>query len=197
MIVPSADVPALKRAARTEARRRRADRVRSGPPPDPEAMLALLSPLLDRRPGPVAGFWPLRDEIDLRPLLTLLNARGVTVCLPLMVGDGAPLEFHRWAPGDKLVSGDFGVMEPTAEAPSLIPAVLLVPLLAFDRAGRRLGYGGGYYDRTIALLHGSGPVSVVGAGYAAQEVERVPVDPWDQPLDAVLTERELILIEGA
>jgi len=109
----------------------------------------------------VSGFWPMRSEIDPRPILTELGARGHPLCLPVVVGKGRPLVFRAWRPGDALVAGDFGTQVPDAGQPDVVPRVLLVPLLAFDRNGYRLGYGGGFYDRTLAMLRAAGPALAV------------------------------------
>jgi 5-formyltetrahydrofolate cyclo-ligase len=135
----------------------------------------------------VSGVWPLPGEIDLRPLLKELHARGHTVVLPVTPPRGQPLTFRRWRPGDVLVAERFGTMAPTGE--TAVPDFLLVPLLAFDRRGYRLGYGGGYYDRTLAALPRR---FALGFGFAAQEVDAVPVGPTDIRLDAVATERGMI-----
>ena len=139
-------------------------------------------------PGAViAGFWPLQGEIDIRPLLAALHEAGHTLALPHTPPRGQPLTFRRWQPGDTLDPGRFGTRIPTG--PAVIPTVLLVPLLAFDQRGHRLGYGGGYYDRTIAALPG---VATIGCAFAAQQIPAVPSGPTDMPLDRVATERGLI-----
>lgn len=137
----------------------------------------------------VAGYWPVRDEMDVRALLRALCEEGHPVALPVVAGPGRPLRFRRWCPGDMLAMGPFGLSEPPAEAPELTPRVLLVPLLAFDRRGYRLGYGRGYYDRTLGSLRAAGPVVAVGIAFAAQEVAELPSDHFDQRLDWIVTER--------
>jgi 5-formyltetrahydrofolate cyclo-ligase len=145
--------------------------------------------------GPVAAYWPMRSEADPRPALAALHARGVPLALPVVAGRGMPLIFRAWAPGVALVPGGFGVLVP-ADGPPVVPRVLVVPLLAFDRAGFRLGYGGGFYDRTLAALRAAGPVLAVGFAYAAQEVPHVPRTIDDQRLDRIVTETETIRPEG-
>ncbi|MDQ2802964.1 MAG: 5-formyltetrahydrofolate cyclo-ligase [Pseudomonadota bacterium] len=135
----------------------------------------------------VAGFWPIGDEIDIRPLLRGLTARGHPVVLPVTGRRGTALTFRLWQPGDVLIRERFGTMRPTAEERR--PDALIVPLLAFDRRGYRVGYGGGFYDRTLAGLPGA---LTLGAAYAAQEVDRVPVGPLDVRLDTIATEQGLI-----
>jgi len=143
----------------------------------------------------ISAYWPLDDEFDPRPLFLDLHRRGHTVGLPVIVGRGEPLLFRRWRPGMELMQGSFRVMTPPTGEPEVKPATLLVPLLAFDRAGYRLGYGGGFYDRTIAKLRGEDGALAVGVAFAAQEVAAVPRDATDQPLDWIVTEREAMRIE--
>jgi len=142
--------------------------------------------LRDAPPPPgqsVAGFWPMGTEIDIRPLLHALHTRGHPILLPVTPPRGQPLAFRRWRPGDTLQPERFGTAHPIGE--SGVPDLLLVPLLAWDGQGRRLGYGGGYYDRTLASLPGR---RAIGCAYAAQRVAEVPAGPHDMQLDAVATE---------
>ena len=178
---PNDDLAAAKRAARAAALARRAGL-------DPALGRVLGERLLAEMPPPagavVAGFWPMGPEIDIRPLLEALHGRGHRVVLPQTPPRGNPLIFRLWHPGMAMEPERFGTMRPTGEV--LAPDWLLVPLLAFDRVGRRLGYGGGYYDRTLATLPAA---MAVGCGWAAQEVAEVPAGPLDARLDAVATER--------
>jgi 5-formyltetrahydrofolate cyclo-ligase len=135
---------------------------------------------------PVAGFWPIQDEIDIRPLLSALHERGHPLALPVTGRRGEPLIFRAWRPGAPLLPGRFGTSHP--EGAILAPAVFLIPLLAFDRAGNRLGYGGGFYDRTLPL---SPRALRIGCAFAAQELDSVPTGPYDQRLHAVVTEAGL------
>ncbi len=182
--LPSPELIEAKRAARARARALRAGC-------DPGLGAALGEHVLRQCPPPagavVSGFWPMGDEIDIRPLLHALHARGHKIVLPVTPRRGEPLSFRLWRPGEVLVREKFGTMRPSGE--ELAPTFLLVPLLAFDRQGHRLGYGGGYYDRTLVSLPGA---FALGCGYAAQEVDEVPAAPYDARLDAVATERGVI-----
>ncbi|TXH37117.1 MAG: 5-formyltetrahydrofolate cyclo-ligase [Rhodospirillaceae bacterium] len=143
----------------------------------------------------VSGYWPLEGELDVRPLLEKLRGFGHSIGLPIVVKRGEPLVFREWRDHDDMVEGKFKVLTPPDHAPEVIPEVLLVPLLAFDPNGYRLGYGGGFYDRTLdklrrrAQLTGHRAPLAVGVAYAAQEVPEVPRGPYDQPLDWIVTER--------
>jgi len=153
-----------------------------------EALAALVSRDLPPPAGAVvSGFWPLGEEIDIRPLLCALHGRGHTIVLPVTPKRGLPLTFRVWRPGDALIAERFGTMRPGGE--ERVPDFLLVPLLAFDRRGGRLGYGAGFYDRTLSLLS---PRFALGCAFASQEVPEVPMGPHDARLDAVATEREVI-----
>lgn len=142
----------------------------------------------------ISGYWPMEGEMDPRVLMAELAARGHALGLPVVQGRGKPLLFRAWRRGDALVPGSLGIPAPRPEAAPLVPGLLLVPLLAFDREGFRLGHGAGYYDMTLAGLRAAGPVLAVGIAYAGQEVARVPREAHDQPLDWVVTEGEAIRI---
>jgi 5-formyltetrahydrofolate cyclo-ligase len=139
----------------------------------------------------------MREEIDPRPLLTTLAARGHPICLPTVPAARQALLFRQWRPGDALVAGAYGTEVPGPEAPALTPQVLIVPLLAFDEAGYRLGYGGGFYDRTLDGLRPQGAVLAIGAAYAGQACEAVPHDDHDQKLDWIVTEHSARRIVSA
>lgn len=159
------------------------------------APLLLASQSFPAQPAPgfhiVSAFYPFRSEIDTRPLLTRLAGEGWTTCLPVVMGDGLPLTFRKWLPGEALVMGALNIERPGDEAPEVEPDVLMVPMLAFDRQGYRLGYGGGFYDRTLDKLRARKNIIAIGMAYAAQEAEAVPHDAHDQPLDYVMTEKGL------
>lgn len=159
---------------------------------------ALRARVLEAAPLPqgavVAGYWPMRGEIDVLPLLGALAERGQVTALPTVIGRQKPLEFRRWVPGEPLEDGLYGTRHPVASAEVVRPVCLLVPLLAFDRRGVRLGYGGGFYDRTLAALRAVAPVVAVGVAYAGQEVDALPAEPHDERLDWVVTEKEVIRI---
>jgi 5-formyltetrahydrofolate cyclo-ligase len=138
----------------------------------------------------VSAFHPYLSEISTVELLAKLVAEGWTTALPIVMGKELPLMFRTWTPGEPLVSGLWDIQIPADTAPEVEPDVLLVPMLAFDRKGYRLGYGGGFYDRTLAKLRAVKLVTAVGVAYAGQEIEAVPRDQHDQPLDWIMTERE-------
>jgi 5-formyltetrahydrofolate cyclo-ligase len=136
----------------------------------------------------VGGYVAMRDEADPRIILKKLIAQNCRLAFPRVVAKGAPLAFHRWKAGDELQPGSYGILEPSKDWPLAYPKILLVPLLAFDRHGHRLGYGGGFYDRTLDFLRANSTVSAIGVAYAGQEVEELPREGHDHPLDAVITE---------
>lgn len=140
----------------------------------------------------VSGFLPIGSELDLRPMLARLSVEGHLIVLPCVVGNDQPLVFRQWVVGDPLVKESFGTVAPADSAPEHAPDILLVPMLAFDRQGYRLGYGGGFYDRSLEKLRAQKKVMAVGVAYAAQEVTAVPHDALDQPLDLIVTEEGVI-----
>ncbi len=179
-----------KSTLRKDAGARRADLALALP--DFARRIAALATDLDLPGGAVvSGYWPIRDEADPRALMASLAARGHPLALPRVAERAAPLAFHRWTPGDATLIDMFGLTEPLASADLAAPSVLLVPLLAFDAAGYRLGYGGGYYDRTLAGLRAEGDIVAVGVAYAGQEIGAVPHHDHDQRLDAIVTENGL------
>lgn len=174
----------VKAAARAEAFARRAEAFAAGQGQAAE----ILADFLALHQGKVlAGYMPMRSEID--PLPAMAAHQG-PVGVPVIVAKAAPLRFREWAPGCRLVEGTFKALVPE-EGAWLEPEVLIVPMLAWDRRGFRLGYGGGFYDRTLEGLRARGPVLAVGFAFSAQEMEAVPTDAFDQRLDAVVTEKGL------
>ncbi|MGB5560500.1 MAG: 5-formyltetrahydrofolate cyclo-ligase [Paracoccaceae bacterium] len=152
-----------------------------------ERLLGYLSRFRGR---PVSGYMPIRTEID--PLYAMAEmTRFGHVGVPIVLGEGQPLEFHRWDASTPMIAGPFGALVPiTPEV--VIPELVVLPLVAFDAAGYRLGYGGGFYDRTLELLRKRGPVLAVGFAYAAQQADDLPVEPTDQRLDAIVTETGVV-----
>jgi 5-formyltetrahydrofolate cyclo-ligase len=185
------DLKAEKRAAREAAASLRAASHAHDPQQKALAAAERLAAALAGAPACASGYLPFRDEIDPLPALALLAERGARLAMPVVVGKGLPLTFRAWVPGAPTMTGAFGVEIPADEIPAT-PDLLLVPMLAFDRAGYRLGYGGGFYDRTLAALRAAGTVTAIGIAYAAQEVAAVPREPTDAPLDMIVTEDEVI-----
>ncbi|MGI3169241.1 5-formyltetrahydrofolate cyclo-ligase [Pseudooceanicola sp. C21-150M6] len=181
------DSTAEKAAARKAAfARRKAAHAKAGP----GACGVLSEVLAGYRGVPVAGYMPIRSEIDPLPAMAEAAAHG-EVGVPVIVGEGQPLVFALWEPEVPMVEGPFGAQVPAALVP-MVPQILIVPLVAFSRAGGRLGYGGGYYDRTLEKLRAEGPVLAMGFAYAAQEAEELPLEATDQRLDMIVTERGVI-----
>ena len=189
-------IPEAKSRLRADMTARRAalgrDRTRRGPDLA-DRFLSAISPA----PGDVvSGFLPIGDEIDVMPLLARLRAAGHDIALPVILRRGRPLSFRLWRDGDPLETGPLGTKHPLPGTATAEPDLLIAPLLAFDRRGYRLGYGGGYYDRTLTALRAAGPVLAVGVGFAEQEVSDVPHDSNDAKLDYIVTDRESIEAKG-
>jgi len=140
----------------------------------------------------VAGYSPINSELDPFPLMRALADRGAVLALPVIIARDHALIFRVWEADEGLVRGPFGIFQPSSDADEVDPDIVLVPLAAFDRAGHRIGYGRGYYDRTLQNLRATKKITVIGVGFAVQEIETVPRLPHDEQLDCVLTERELI-----
>lgn len=203
-----ADTPAeheireAKKAARQQARRRRqaaADRLAAA---GIDYGAAIRDQALRTVPPPadavVSGYWSLPEEADVRPLLYHLAERGQTCCLPVVVAKGAPLAFRQWTPDTPFVDGVFGIPVPPESAPSVTPDVIFAPLLAVDRLGYRLGFGGGFYDRTLAQLRTDNPdLRAYGVAFSDQIWETVPRDAYDCRLDGVVTESGVVYPEPA
>lgn len=137
----------------------------------------------------VAAYWRIRDELDCQPILVRLMDGNHTVVLPVVTGPDEPLELRVWEQGASLYEAGFGTLAPSELAPRAEPDIVIMPLLGFDSHGTRLGYGGGYYDRTLARM--TKKPRLVGLAYAAQELDHIPRDSHDVPLDAVVTETGL------
>ena len=174
-----------KAAARAEAYARRKAAFAARGPADAKYLASVLS---EHSAKPLSGYMPMRTEID--PLLAMGGHAG-PVGVPVIVGKGQPLRFRCWTPAAAMVPGEFGALVPET-GDWMQPDVLIVPLLAFDRRGYRLGYGGGFYDRTLQGLRARGPVLAIGFAFAAQEVAEVPRDGTDQRLDLIVTETGVI-----
>lgn len=193
------DIKQRKRQLRVEAEAHR----QSLKPLSPEAGAQVAALLLQKvrvqepaawAPGAViSSYFQRGSEMDMDALNQALVDAGYDLALPVVLGRGHPLAFRRYRPGDALVKGVLDVMEPLPSAPILVPRVLLLPLLAFDRRGNRLGYGGGYYDRTVALLRREAAIQAIGIAFAGQECADIPVGGTDAKLDWIVTEREALL----
>lgn len=141
----------------------------------------------------VAGYWAMHGELDVMPLLQMLAQKGHICCLPATTPASKELVFRRWQTGTAMESGAFGIIEPTAENASLMPDTLIVPLVAFDAARHRIGYGGGYYDCTLNALRQSGHRFItIGAAYSIQQVDSIPAEPHDEVLDMIITEKGVL-----
>lgn len=140
----------------------------------------------------VSVYHPIRTELDTAPLAQELFSREITVALPVVTQKNAPLTFRLYNPGDEMIKGAYGEMVPAETAKDVTPSILVVPMLGFTRDGGRLGYGGGYYDRTLEGLRAGPGALAVGYAFAAQEVDELPLTPLDQRLDWIVTERGAI-----
>ena len=181
-------VKAEKQALRVRMRQLRADVIAAR---GPALAAALADQSLDfvapSGRAIVSAFSPMPGELDTGPLLARLHARGFRLCLPVMQGKKAPLGFRAWAPGDPMKAVTWGILEPQDDKPVLEPEIFLVPLLAFDRRGWRLGYGGGFFDRTLRAARAASAVVAVGLAIPEAEVDAVPHLDYDERLDWVLT----------
>ncbi|MEM6339851.1 MAG: 5-formyltetrahydrofolate cyclo-ligase [Pseudomonadota bacterium] len=151
---------------------------------------ALSSVLAGYRGVPLAGYMPIRTEIDPLPAMAEAAAHG-PVAVPVIQGEGVPLKFSRWTPEGPLREGPFGAKVPEIDD-FLVPEILIVPLVAFTRMGGRLGYGGGFYDRTLETLRAARPTLAIGFAYAAQEASALPLEPTDQMLDMIVTDQGIL-----
>jgi 5-formyltetrahydrofolate cyclo-ligase len=146
----------------------------------------------------IAGYWPIQSEINPFPLLQIFEARGYALALPCLVaeGEGFRMIFRRFSLGDDLVSGPFDIHQPADDADEIAPDVVLLPLLAFDEQGGRLGYGGGYYDRVLARLRGQKDVKGYGVAFSGQQLAEIPFEVHDQPLDGIFTDQGVISVRS-
>ena len=184
------DILELKSEARALCRAARKDA--HAIPEAGEEALEHLQNILDSLRGRVlAGYMPIHSEIDPLPAMAAFNG---PVCVPVIEAAGRPLLFREWTAKSVMEVGEFGAQIPV-EGALLTPQVLIVPLLGFDARGYRLGYGGGFYDRTLERLRRLGPVTAIGFAYAAQELEAVPAEDTDEPLDLIVTDRGVLFAE--
>lgn len=179
---------AAKAAARAAAFARRKIAHAAAPP---GAAGRLAGVLAGYRGVPLSGYMPIRTEIDPLPAMAEAAAQG-PVGVPVIQGAGLALKFSRWEPGAALKTGPFGAMVPLRED-FLTPEILIVPLVAFDARGGRLGYGGGFYDRTLEALRARRPTLAIGFAFDAQEDDALPLDATDQPLDMIVTESRVLI----
>lgn len=184
------DIAEVKRQARSAASKRRAEAHAVLKDKAGMMMAERGLPDIGLAGGTVSGFIPYKSEITTIPMLERLHAQGWRTCLPIVIGMEEPLLFRAWVPGEPLVPGAWDIPVPLETSSEAVPDVLLVPLLAFDRRGFRLGYGGGFYDRTLEKLRAIKRVVAIGVAYHAQMVDEVPVGLHDAPLDYVMTEQE-------
>jgi 5-formyltetrahydrofolate cyclo-ligase len=151
-------------------------------------LLAEIGPASGRA---ITGYMPIRTELDPLPAMTALHEEGARIAVPVIAGKGLPLDFREWTPGCRLIEGPFGAMIPET-GDWLTPDTLIVPLVGFDADCNRLGYGGGFYDRTLARLKAHAPTRAIGFAFAAQELPPLPVEPTDIALDAIVTEAGIL-----
>jgi 5-formyltetrahydrofolate cyclo-ligase len=195
-MAPSTGIEESKAALRREAMARRDALPAEERKAAAEAIAARNFPLAIALGTVVSGFMPLKSEINPLPLMQALAQAGARLALPAIAGRGKPLIMRAWAWGEELDRGQWDIREPKSAAAEVEPDILLVPLLAFDRTGHRIGYGAGYYDMTINRLRARKPLTAIGIAFAAQEVLAVPATPRDARLDLVLTESEVIAFKG-
>ena len=149
-----------------------------------------------KTPCVISGYWPVKGEINVLPLLETLRTHGHTCVLPHVVDKLTPLIFYKWDSKTPMIQGAYGIQEPDPKASSIIiPDIILVPLLAFDTDGHRLGYGGGHYDRTIEYLKAMRKITVVGISFAYQQFDTVPIESHDHTMDYIVTERNVFKME--
>lgn len=180
-------IEAAKAALRLKARATRAGITHSARPDAARLVAQHFFDAIPLAPGDiVAGYWRIKDEMDCQPIIIRLMDAFQPVCLPVVMGDDLPLVLRLWEQGTPLYEAGFGTLAPAETAPEVEPDVILMPLLGFDAEGTRLGYGGGYYDRTLERL--TKTPRLVGLAFAAQELDAIPRDAHDVPLDTIITE---------
>ncbi len=193
--MPSTDIDARKVELRARAKANRNAAVSAAGPDAAthfaENLMSIAGSLALDETSVIAGYWAMSNELDVTPAMLALSAScGARCALPVVIKNNAPLVFRNWAAGMELDSGGFGTQHPPESAGVCVPDILIVPLLAFDGAGYRLGWGGGFYDRTLEQLRDAGrTVVAVGAAYAGQELDEVVRGPYDQPLEWIVTEQ--------
>jgi 5-formyltetrahydrofolate cyclo-ligase len=143
----------------------------------------------------IASYWPVKSEVDVRPLLSYFYKRGHTCALPAVVAKNKPLIFREWCPGDLLISGIYNILTPDEKAPLITPTVLFIPVLGFDRQGHRLGRGEGYYDRTLEKLRAQHQIIAIGVAFDCQEVDSIPHEAFDQSMNYIITPTQIIEIK--
>jgi 5-formyltetrahydrofolate cyclo-ligase len=186
--VPDAQIEEAKAALRLKARSNRAAILNSTRGDAARAVADHFFRAVTLAPGEiVAGYWRIKDEMDCQPILIRLMDSYQPVCLPVVLGDEQPLELRLWEQSAPLYEAGFGTLAPSELAPQVEPDVILMPLLGFDKRGTRLGYGGGYYDRTLERL--SKRPRLIGLAFAVQELEDIPREAHDVPLDSIVTEQ--------
>ncbi len=187
------DLIEIKKTARSEAKARRKVAKAAHPDAADSAMRHFLENVEITPGAVVSAYRPIFSELDVSPLMLALHERGVKLCVPVIDGADMPLSFRVWTPESTMIVGAFGAEIPE-EAAETVPNLLIAPMLSFDRRIYRLGYGGGFYDRTLEKLRAAGGATAIGYAYAAQEVAEVPIEPTDQRLDGVVTEAGIIRV---
>jgi 5-formyltetrahydrofolate cyclo-ligase len=194
--VADPNIEEAKAALRLKARSTRAAIQHIARTPAAKAVAEHFFKSVSLRPNEiVAGYWRIKDEMDCQPILIRLMDSFQPVCLPVVLGDELPLELRLWEQGTPLYEAGFGTLAPSELSPQVEPDVIIVPLLGFDKRGTRLGYGGGYYDRTLERM--SKKPRLVGIAFAAQEIDDIPRDAHDVPLDVIITEQGARAFEHA
>jgi len=186
------DLKSLKDTIRRESRSRRKTAATGNPDASEQAARVFLNAIAVGPEDMVALYRAIQSELDPAPLVDALLERGISICFPVVKADETPLEFRQADHETVFVAGAFGAAIPEDGSPVVVPSVVVAPLLAWDRKMFRLGYGGGFYDRTLEGLRAAGAVRAFGYAYAAQEMDEVPIEATDQKLDGIVTEASLI-----